>query len=693
MNKTSIAVAVLAAYSIAAQVAHADHDDNEIITVIGNPLQHISNARVSSSSNTEADFGDQLSNIAGISVSRNGPVTGLIQYRGLFGDRVGVSVDGVDIQGAGPNAMDSPLSHVLPELGMQATLYRGIAPVSAGIQSLGGQLVMQSDMTMLFSQPNGLQLSGNAALISPGEGAQYQVNAFYGFDDGFATGAFTHQQRDKREAGDGTLIPNTNYQRNGVKLGGGFTTGKHSVEVRYQQLDTNESGTAALAMDIKFIDAAWYRLGYRYQQSDNHYLTVNWFGNSNQHTMDNFSQRLLMMASMARQNDTDSLMQGGDITYVTPLMDGELTAGLAHKHLGNNSIISNPNNAMFFVNNFMNVEQDTNSGFVEWQGTVGQAAVTMGSRLTQISSNADDVNSSMVMMSDAVSMLVNAFNSADRDQSDTMVDIAITAQFELSEHNSVFAGVSQKNRAPNYFERYTWLPLAISGGMADGFTYIGDVNLTHETAHQVELGFTYTTEHWTFSPRLFYQDVSDYIAGTPTTNTAATMVAGMMGASTPFQWTNTDATLKGFDAQLSGAITDNVNLNAVASYVHGTRNDIDDALFRITPFTLVSHINWRTRMGSIPLTLQATSELVASQNHVSALQNESKSAGYGLVHLSADWELGHQWTFTAQIRNLFDKNYVPHTAGINRVSGVSVPVGEKLPGTGTVWKLSASYQF
>ncbi len=178
MNKTSIAVAVLAAHSIAAQVAHADHNENEIITVIGSPLQHISNARVSSSSNTEADFGDQLSNIAGISVSRNGPVTGLIQYRGLYGDRVGVSIDGVDIQGAGPNAMDSPLSHVLPELGMQATLYRGIAPVSASLQSLGGQLVLQSDMTILFSQPNGLQLSGNAALISPGGGGTVSGQCF-----------------------------------------------------------------------------------------------------------------------------------------------------------------------------------------------------------------------------------------------------------------------------------------------------------------------------------------------------------------------------------------------------------------------------------------------------------------------------------------------------------------------------------
>ena len=72
-----------------------------MVTVIGTPLslstQNIEQESVSATSNIDADFGDQLATLPGVSISRNGPVTGLIQYRGLYGDRVGVSIDGVDI--------------------------------------------------------------------------------------------------------------------------------------------------------------------------------------------------------------------------------------------------------------------------------------------------------------------------------------------------------------------------------------------------------------------------------------------------------------------------------------------------------------------------------------------------------------------------------------------------------------------
>ena len=40
--------------------------------------------------------------------------------------------------GAGPNAMDTPLSYSTPLIVDSMTVYRGIAPVSAGINTLGG---------------------------------------------------------------------------------------------------------------------------------------------------------------------------------------------------------------------------------------------------------------------------------------------------------------------------------------------------------------------------------------------------------------------------------------------------------------------------------------------------------------------------------------------------------------------------
>lgn len=341
-------------------------------------------------------------------------------------------------------------------------------PISAGIETIGGQLHIQSDAHNLFNYanvPNGNEFQGSvsASIVSPGSGQQYQGSGLFNTDNAFVSAAFIYQQRDERESGDGMLIPNAHYQRNGVKLRAGYEWGKHQVDISYQNLNTNESGTPALAMDIAFIDAAWYRFGYRYNQSDASYLTLSVFGNDNQHTMDNFSQRPLMMPAMARQNDTDSVAQGIDATYVMPWQDGELTLGTNLLHNRNNSIITNPNNAAFFVNNFINTERDITSVFAQWNRDTERYLTTLGTRFTQIDMDADPVNSNMVMMNSAIATLVDNFNQSSRDETYNMLDIAATFQYRVNRNTHIVIGASQKNRAPTYFERYGyhWVLLAV----------------------------------------------------------------------------------------------------------------------------------------------------------------------------------------------------------------------------------------
>ena len=112
MEYSLLAFAVTAACTSAHVYANTsefiDSASTEVITVIGSSLnddvKEIEREAVTAATNIDADFGDQLALLPGVSISRNGPVTGLIQYRGLFGNRVGVSIDGVDITGAGPNS-------------------------------------------------------------------------------------------------------------------------------------------------------------------------------------------------------------------------------------------------------------------------------------------------------------------------------------------------------------------------------------------------------------------------------------------------------------------------------------------------------------------------------------------------------------------------------------------------------------
>ncbi len=158
-------------------------------------------------------------------------------------------------------------------------------------------------------------------------------------------------------------------------------------------------------------------------------------------------------------------------------------------------------------------------------------------------------------------------------------------------------------------------------------------------------------------------------------------------------WSNTDAVITGADVTVYGQLSDTVSLKSVLSIQHGNRDDIDDALFRIAPERLMTSFDWDTELLSTPVLLGLTSELVGRQSHTSSLQNERDTAGYGLLHLSAQWQLHPKVQLTTQVNNIFDKFYAPHTAGVNRVAQEVVAVGEPVPNPGREWQISLRYQF
>jgi iron complex outermembrane recepter protein len=117
-------------------------DDIEVITIT-NQRHHVgleNNESYAQGKTTEPDLANWLTSVPGANVNANGPVTGIAQYRGLYGDRISATLNGHTIIGAGPNAMDTPLSYSTPLIVDSMTVYRGIAPVSAGINTLGGAI-------------------------------------------------------------------------------------------------------------------------------------------------------------------------------------------------------------------------------------------------------------------------------------------------------------------------------------------------------------------------------------------------------------------------------------------------------------------------------------------------------------------------------------------------------------------------
>jgi len=332
---------------------------------------------------------------------------------------------------------------------------------------------------------------------------------------------------------------------------------------------------------------------------------------------------------------------------------------------------------MFWAENYNDVERDRYSVFTEWAGTINPNwELESGLRLSRVSSDAGEVGSNMAMMAGGLQTLRDRFNNSDRSQDDNLIDLMALFTYKINNDLDIELGLARKERAPSYQERYLWMPMESTSGLADGNNYVGNINLDKETAYQAELGFDWHTPKAAFSPRVFYHHINDYIQGVTSTDMTVNMVSGMNPmAATPLQFSNVDAKLYGIDAGWFVAINNDWQLDGTVSYVRGERRDTSDNLYRIAPLsarTMLSYVQTTWRVG-------IEAETVAAQNKVSSENNEQKTSGYAVYNLSGNYQANDAITLSAGVNNLLDRKYENHLGGYNRISADPI---DRLPGLG-----------
>lgn len=194
----------------------------------------------------------------------------------------------------------------------------------------------------------------------------------------------------------------------------------------------------------------------------------------------------------------------------------------------------------------------------------------------------------------------------------------------------------------------------------------------------MNLAWQYQENGLSISPQIFYHQIDDYIQGTPSQNMAANMVGTIMAGKAPLQFNNIDAYLYGGDVNMAWRLNNAWQLSSVVSYVKGKRLDINDDLYRIAPLNARITAYYRAGNWQSQLTISA----YAKQTHVSELNNEKESAGYGTLDWQLDYDVNTQLRLNFGISNLLDKAYSPHLNGVNRAMGSSINVGEAVPEVG-----------
>jgi len=634
----------------------------------------------------QPDVADWLSTIPGASINKNGPITGITQYRGLFGQRVAKNIDGHPIISAGPNAMDAPLTYLNPVMVESLSLYRGVAPVSSGIDTLGGAI----DVQLKRAQPS--QEKSLSGIFHSDYNENNDASSFAasiqgsGDNVGFLAYA-SQQQADDYEDANSRKIISTQYDKTQAGIDLRYNQNNLTLGTSWHYSKTDDTGTPALPMDIDYIDSQRFNIDGDYTTSD--YIIAWKLGYQDAtHGMDNYQQRVNMMDAMYRYNTA----KAKTVDYKLTVDMNKWLFGLEGVSATHNADITNPNDSMFVINNFDEVEDTRHSIFAQYSQKDTQHSYTLGARLKHNKANSADVFSSMSMMNPNVMSLQSAFNNQDNEVSDTTFDIAANSQLVMNQDWTLLSGIGIKQRAPSYQERYLWLPMEASGGLADGKTYIGDVNLDAETAYKVDIGLHYLAQGFSIEPHIFYQKVDDYIQGinvSGSENMNILMVGMMMGDDAPLKFSNIDATIYGLDINWHAPINQQFSISGLVNYVRGTRDDIDDDLYRISPLNAQVSLNYSFESWESQLSVHVFDK----QTKVSSLNEEKESAGYTVVDWHANYNINTDLSVGINVTNLLDKLYQPHLAGLNRAQGSELAVGERMIGRGRALSISLDYQF
>jgi iron complex outermembrane receptor protein len=690
------------------QQAPLHNEDREVkeierIEIIGQINTGLMESQIALADTSSPDLRSQLSQLPGVTVNGNGLVSGIVQYRGLFGDRLKVKIDGIEIAGAGPNAMDSPLSHALGNR-HEIVLYQGIAPVSVGYETLAGAIEIKDVKPSLGdSKAFAASTTLSASWFTNNDAKMVGVNTVLANNENYASFQGQYQDAQNYESGAGLIVPSTFYERSGLKFKVGRQTDEYQLDLLVGTRNTNESGTPALAMDISFVDALWYKLSFERNLSNDWKTKVQVFGNQNQHIMNNFKLRTAPAIAAYRQNTVDSDAVGVDLDVIQNSAKRSWQFGANYYSQANNSRITNPSNTSFFIQNFNNIQREVGSVYVQYNIAANSDDAAniyshhvhwqLGGRFSNIDYTTDEVDSNMVLLNPNIAVLANNFNTAQGILDFDLIDLVVKAEANINDSLRATLSFGQKERAPSYTELYTWFPLGVSAGLADGRNYLGNLALKKETAGQIDIGLQLQHDGLTIMGNVFYHSIDNYIIGLPSSNMSANMITTMMGAQQPLQWDNRKAKLHGADLYISKIMGTHWQATMSGQWVEGKLSESIDgqrsSLYRIAPLSGNISLRWSKADLSASLSLNVAD----SQDDVSLLQNESPTPGYAVWNFNMHYQVTPTLALSLVAENLLDKEYAQHLGGINRVSSSQIALAQKVPEMGRNIGLYAEYSF
>ncbi len=676
-----------------------------------------------------SDSSRLLEDIPGVTLYGAGGISGLPVIRGLADDRLRVQVDGVDAMSACPNHMNSPLSYINPTKVARVTVFAGIAPVSAGGDSIGGTIQVDSAPPQFTAPGEAFRATGRLGAFyrSNGHAHGHQFGATLSgervslsFDESMAQSQNYRAGRNFKAPGIGSLLPGGEFLEGDVVGSSAFRGSRnreislaaqherHLFQAAVSEQSVGFEGFPNQRMDMTDNRNTMVNLRYT-GQFDWGSLEARVFEQRTRHRMDMGPNRFSYGTGMPMESS--ALTRGASAKATWPLSDRHLA------RFGTDVLTYNIDDwwppvgvsGSMCCNAFFNLRDGRRDrlgvfGEVETRWTTEWMSL-VGLRGDLVRSDADDVqgySASGIWASDA-----NPFNARDRRRTDRHWSATALLRQEPSETATYEAGFARKMRSPNLYERYAWSTQSMAALMnnfvGDGNGYIGNPDLRPETAYTASLSGDWhdaARDRWGLKATTHYTYVEDYVDARRCNFGQCGGAANVSrtGGFVLLQYANHRAHLYGLDLSGTSIVGEGprlgrVDLGAIVSYVKGENLTTGDDLYQIMPIN--AKVSLVHRMAAWTTTLEVIG--VDAKTHVSRVRNEVRTPGYGLVNLRTSYEW-HKVRVDLAIENVFDRFYSLPLGGAYLGQGPSmttngIPWGVAVPGLGRSLNVAVSAAF
>ncbi|WP_367187638.1 TonB-dependent copper receptor [Pseudomonas sp.] len=596
-----------------------------------------------------ADGADYLKTIPGFNAIRNGGANGDPLFRGMFGSRLNILMDGGQMLGACPNRMDAPTAYLAPENFDQLTVIKGPQSVLWGPGGSAATILFERD-TEPFSELGG-RVDGSILAGSNGR-FDRRIDASAGSRQGYLRLLANKAQADDYQDGNGDTVPSRWSKWNSDVLLGWTPDNDSLIELSGGRGD-GEARYAGRSMDgSQFLRES---LGLRFSK-DNigelfRALEGQVYYNYADHVMDNFSLRTPsgsgMMANPLASN-VDRRTLGARLVGTWDWQAIELKSGVDGQRNEHRKRVSSFSMMSSTYTDYDQFAWDKDAVFHNY-GLFGELTWKVSRRQRWIAGARLDrasVKDYRQTLGSGITLRANP--TAEQTRRDTLPSGFLRYERDLAGvPATVYAGLGHTQRFPDYWELFSASPGPV------GFVQPME-SLVPEKTTQLDFGAHYRRDKLDAWASAYVGQVRDYIQ--------FSYGPGLMPGHLRSQASNIDARIMGGELGASYRLDSNWKTDASLAYAWGKNSSDDRPLAQTPPLEARFGLGYEQSDWSAA----ALWRVVAAQNRVDEGKGNvvgkdfGKSSGFALFSLNGAYRISSSATLSAGVDNLFDRHYSEH---------------------------------